>query len=293
LLAVVECKRLQNAFAGAGVDILFIKGLTLGMLAYGSIVPKAASDVDILIAPEALSPACAILRQLGYRAVLPHSDESLALARWHMISKESVWLGVNGSILELHTSLADHPELISSIGTNSPRQSVEVASKTHLETLARDEMFAYLCVHGASSAWFRLKWLADLAALLAGSDQAETTRLYHRAVGLGAGVPAAAALILAHGLFGIAVAPERLRRWLRRPSIRLLVHASVKSMQGPRGEDEPQQAVLGTIWIHLAQFIMVPSQRGKVSEVRRQLLLGLVSRKALRIRRVPAPTAGS
>ncbi len=278
LLAAVECKRLRDAFAGAEIDHLFIKGLTLAVLAYGSIIPKAASDVDVLIAPDALLPACRILEQLGYRAVLPISGDETALMRWHAISKESVWIGADGSTLELHTSLADHPELIPSIGVDSPRQSVDVASEVQLETLAQDELFAYLSVHGASSAWFRLKWLADLAALLAGSDQAETSRLHERAATLGAGVPAAAALILLHQLFGIAVAPELLNEW-RRPAIRLLVHASRKSMTGSRGEVELQQVPLGTIWIHLAQLGMIPSLRGKVSELRRQLLISSMSRQ--------------
>ncbi len=270
LLATVECKQLRDAFATAGIDLLFVKGLTLAVLAYGSVMPKASSDVDVLIAPDALLPACNILRHLGYRAVLPSSGDEIALGRWHAVSKESVWSGAGGSTLELHTSLADHAELIPAIGMDSPRQSVEVAADAHLETLARDELFAYLCVHGASSAWFRLKWLADLAAVLAGSDLSDTTRLYDRAVGLGAGVPAAAAL---------AVAPERLGNWIRRPAIRLLVHASVKSMTGSRGEVELQQVPLGTIWIHLAQLGMIPSLSGKISEVRRQLLISSMSRQ--------------
>ncbi len=277
LLAAAECERLRDAFAAAGIDLLFIKGLTLAVLAYGTIVSKAASDVDVLIAPDALLPACEILRQLGYRTVLPTAGNAIALVRWHAVSKESVWIGADGSMLELHTSLADHPELIPSIGVDSPRQSVEVAGNVQLETLARDELFAYLCVHGASSAWFRLKWLADFAAYLAGSDQTETSRLYDRAVGLGADVPAAAALILAHRLFGVAVAPERLRKWKRRPAIRLLVHASVKSMTGSRGEIELRQVPLGTIWIHLAQLVMIPSKSGMVSEARRQLLISKMS----------------
>ncbi len=285
LLAAAECQRLRDAFEGAGIDLLFVKGLTLAVLAYGSILPKAASDVDVLIAPDALLPACELLRKLGYRALLPVAGEAIALTRWHAISKESVWLGADGSVLELRTSLADHPELIPSIGMGSPRQSVEVASNVQLETLARDELFAYLCVHGASSAWFRLKWLADLAALLSGSDQLETNRLYDRAVSLGTSVPAAAALILAHRLFGVAVDTERLREWIRRPAIRLLVHASMKSMRGPRGEVELRHVPLGTIWIHLAQLGMIPTLRGKISEVRRQLL---ISRMSGRDRKEPA-----
>ena len=67
----------------------------------------------------------------------------------------------------LHTRVADHPDLLSQVGIDSPIQIVTVAKHIALPTLARDELFAYLTVHGASSAWFRLKWITDLAALLA------------------------------------------------------------------------------------------------------------------------------
>lgn len=288
MLAAAECRRLGDAFRGAGIELLFVKGLTLGALAYGAIVLKAASDVDVLVAPDALLPACKLLRRLGYRPVLPYAGDDEDVERWHSISKETVWLAAGRPALELHTALADHPELIPGVGVRSPRQSVEIAGGVRLETLARDELFAYLCVHGASSAWFRLKWLADLAALLAGSGEAETGRLHERAVRLGAGTPAAAGLMLVHQLFGIAVAPERLRAWRRSAAVRSIVHASIKSMTGDRGEFELAQIRLGSIWVHVAQTAMVPSFPGKVTELRRQLLL---SKRAREDRRSMAAAA--
>jgi hypothetical protein len=225
--------------------------------------------------------------------VLPFAGADEAVERWHAISKESVWLGPHQSTLELHTSLADHPELIPSVGIRSPRQLVEVATNVRLETLAKDELFAYLCVHGASSAWFRLKWLADLAALLSGRDQAETNRLYDRARSLDAGAPAAAALMLLHQLFGTAVDSERLRAWRRDAKVRWLVHASLKSITGRRGEAELQQVRFGSIWIHLAQLTMVPSLSGKVQELRRQSLLSRRSRQDRRVVQSAGRRAGT
>ena len=46
-----------------------------------------------------------------------------------------------------------------------------------MPTLADEPLYAYLCVHGASSAWFRLKWIADLNALLAGRTAEEIAAL--------------------------------------------------------------------------------------------------------------------
>jgi len=77
-----------------------------------------------------------------------------------------------------------------------------VAPGIRLPTLARDEQFAYLCVHGASSAWFRLKWISDLAGVLHGQSGEMIERLFERSQALGAERAAGQALLLADRLFG-------------------------------------------------------------------------------------------
>jgi hypothetical protein len=278
LKSAAHCRVLVEAFAHASLRLLFVKGLTLGALAYGSIVPKASWDVDVLIASDELEAAARTLRQLGYRTVTPSSADVAALERWHRISKESLWTGPDGCSLELHSALADHPALIHSIGISSPRQTVEVATGVPLETLGHDELFAYLCVHGGSSAWFRLKWLADLAALLGGASEEETSRLYRRSRELGAGRASAAALLLAHHLFGTSVAPGDLKVWARDAGVRWLVHSSLRNLTGRRGEHELSRVPLGSIWIHLAQVAMVPSLGAKFAEIRRQFVLSRKTR---------------
>ena len=108
---------------------------------------------------------------------------------------------------------------------SSPQPSLcQVAKGIELPTLGKDELFAYLAVHGASSAWFRLKWITDFAALLHGESADEIERLYARSQQLGAGRAAAQALLLAEQIYGIGTGDrlhKRLRgdpvnRWLER-----------------------------------------------------------------------------
>ena len=59
----------------------------------------------------------------------------------------------------------------------------------HHATLGADDLFAYLCAHGAYHAWFRLKWLADIGALLAAEPMGEGIQVRvkpKRGEGLGA-----------------------------------------------------------------------------------------------------------
>ena len=104
--------------------------------------------------------------------------------------------------VDLHVAAADNPMLIPGITAYSPTQEVDIGNGIRLKTLARDELVAYLAVHGASSLWFRLKWIADFAALVDGSSGMEFRRLYMRSQELGAGRAAGQALLLADRLFG-------------------------------------------------------------------------------------------
>jgi hypothetical protein len=265
LRAAVESARLLESFAHAGVPLLFVKGLTVSKLAYGQAFLKMSQDIDVLVPGEAIAAAAIELERLGYKLTVPAvPPRSKRLEAWHVRRKESVWRSPDGLQLELHGRLADSRDLIPGIGMNSPSQEVEVAPGIVLPTLARDELFAYLSVHGASSAWFRLKWITDLAALLHDSTAGEIARLYGRSLELGAGRAAAQALLLANRVYGTAPVPglndKPVHRWL----------ASAAWNQMLR-ESEPTDSHFGTATIHFTQLFLLPGIRFHLRELRRQI----------------------
>lgn len=268
LRAAAECRDLLAEFEAARVPLLFLKGSTLGALAYAHPTLKSAMDVDLLIDPGDLTRASALLRKRGYRLVTPADD--VALDRWHRLSKESVWMRRKPQLqIDLHTRLADSPRLIPSIDVHSPRQLVDVASEIRLPTLADEELFAYLAVHGAWSAWFRLKWIADFAGLAQGRGPEEIASLHERSRELGAGRCSAQALLLADRLFGTLASAADLRRELARDrSTLLLCEGALRILSGQRGE--PTERPLGTLPIHLLELLLVPGFSYKVSELARQ-----------------------
>jgi hypothetical protein len=264
LRAAEESKRLIAAFDGAGMPLLFLKGLTLAKLAYGRPFIKMSADVDVLVLPEHIARAGALLRELGYSLRLPKADSQLL--RWHGLSKESIWRSKSGLILELHHRVADQPQLLPTLTAASPRQRVEIAPGIELPTLADTELFAYLCVHGASSAWFRLKWVTDLAAFLQDRGSNEIDTLYDYSHQLGASRAAAQALLLAERLFALPLG-EGLSTRLRKSAVnRWLARAALADLLN----GEPTERLLGTRTIHLTQFFLRPGLRYKLAEIGRQ-----------------------
>ena len=268
LRIAVESRELRDAFAEAGVALLFLKGLTVGGLAYGDASLKMGWDIDLLIDPAQLEKAAGVMRGRGFRLVIPAAAERLQ--PWHRLRKDSEWINPRGIHVELHTRLAENRRLIPEIAVHSPSRDVAVAAGIALPTLRHDDLHAYLCVHGASSLWFRLKWITDLAAILDQVDQPEIARLHARAGEQGVGRASAAALLLADALFGtLSVSPLR-SALMRDRSARWLCRASLRQLAGRAEPREPTSAVGGTAAIHLAQLLLVPGARFKVGEALRQ-----------------------
>jgi hypothetical protein len=274
LVLTGESLRLSALLDRAQVRHLFVKGITLGMLAYGSIGPKMGWDIDLLVPEDSIEPAAAALEAAGYRLTLPRGPEGRArLGLWHRHWKESVWTSPRtGLTVELHSRLNDNRLLLPDVGPDSPLRQVEVAKGRFLATLGHDELFAYLCTHGASSAWFRLKWIADVGALLGGCPPEEVERLYRRSQDMGAGRAAAQALLLCERLFATAVSPtlaaelrsDRINRWLLAIAVRKLAGRTLTA--------ELDERLLGTGTLHLMQFALRPGLGFKYAELRRRLI---------------------
>ena len=140
-----------------------------------------------------------------------------------------------------------------------------------LPTLAPDELFAYLCVHGASSAWFRLKWIADLAGLVQSMASGSLDALYRRSQKLGAARAAGQALLLADALFGtLKGSPLRAELSNDRGNV-WLASAALKQLVRNTGPVEPTERRLGTWRIHATQLLLRPGLRFKAGELARQL----------------------
>jgi hypothetical protein len=173
--------------------------------------------------------------------------------------------------LDLHTRVADNRMMIPTIGIGSDLSRVDIGNGVDLPTLSPVENFAYLAVHGASSAWFRLKWISDFAALLAATSANHIEKLYGQSLELGAGRAPAQALLLADRLFGSLANNTALRNeLLAHRTNRVLFDAALKQLAGRSDPLEPTSRALGTLRIHWTQFLLMPGLGFKSSELWRQ-----------------------
>ena len=180
-----ETVRLQRAFAAAGIPAPALKGISLAQLAYGSPALKHGRDIDLLVPPQHALAGMALLENLGYSLQDPVPEMSEAQRRAFIAhGREAEFVNRGGGLrVELHWRLTDNPALLKGVDAFSPARDVPLTGGEAIRTLADDDLFAYLCVHGASHAWSRLKWLADLDALIAAKPDAEIMRLYRHAQG--------------------------------------------------------------------------------------------------------------
>jgi hypothetical protein len=259
LLLASEALRLQDLFAAADIPVMFVKGTALAQLAYGNIAIKQAYDIDVLVTPDAVVRSCAVLEAAGYRRTFPSAKVTAErFATWTEFSKECVFQhDRHGVIAELHWRLADNPTVLRGVTANSASRSVAVSPGRALRTLGDEDLFAYLCFHGAQHAWSRLKWLADLAAWLAPKPPEDVERLCRSAKAAGTGRAPDQALLLCEVLFGTSL-PPALAMWEDRAN-RWLVSIALSAMAGGGATQQTHDRPFGNLEIFLSHFLLAPS----------------------------------
>jgi len=226
LAHAAETARLCWLFREAAIPAVFVKGVTLSVLAYGDIAIKHSRDIDILVSPARVLEARAVLERAGYALKYPLpalTETQLALSLRH--GKEWEFLREVGELTtELHWTLTFNGSLMRDVDVSSPLAGVRVGD-AEIPTFRIEELFVYLCAHGAAQhSWSRMKWLADVAALLATIPSADIEALYRAAQRRGSGRCAAQALLLCERMLGVEL-PAALRAELRRTVTALLLEA--------------------------------------------------------------------
>jgi hypothetical protein len=154
-----------KAFNQAKIPVMTLKGPMLSYELYKDVGLRQSKDLDLAVAPDDINRAQNCLNDLGWR--LDSTYFPMTPRQWERLWRTEQHLGFvdsqAGTALELHwRNVWDLP------GMNSARWARSIQSvwqgRSYQAMNPIDEVL-YLCCHGAEHAWFRAKWLGDLARI--------------------------------------------------------------------------------------------------------------------------------
>ena len=167
LLLVRQLRTLVSLLEADGIDALPVKGPLLAIVAYGDVAMRGASgDLDLVVRPEELARAVAVLEKSDYRRVEPIAEEHDP-EQWSREAHLFPPSASSGTLVELHSVLSS--------STWTPNLDLDaVMSRAESRPLlgrdfrlpATEDLVLYLALHAAQHIWSRMIWTADIAALL-------------------------------------------------------------------------------------------------------------------------------
>jgi hypothetical protein len=261
--------RLQRLFDEAHLPVLFVKGSSLAMLAFGDLGLSGGEDIDLLVPQETLPEATELVARADYRRFDPPPNISDTQLRLLLPLRKDLGFvhQTTGLRLELHWRLFLNPHAMVEDSIMAASRDVPLTDTSGLHTLGEEDLFAYLCMHGALHWWNRLKWLADLNALLASTPEDHIECLVRAAEVRGAGRAAAQALLLCQRLLG-APLPARLMATLgKSTAVRWLQATALGAMSTGQGEHDPHGTRFGTTRGSLSTFLLSLSWRYRLKEL--------------------------
>lgn len=244
LAFAAEVVRLARAFESRGLRVTFFKGVPTAIELYGDLGMRHSKDIDLLVERGSMRDTGAVLESSGYGRIFPPPDVGDSRLNTLMrTGKDIVYRRKNDPTLEveLHWRLFNNAKFMDRLGAVPVTKTFPALANARLTVFSADDAFAYLCGHGAAFAWCRLKWLADIGALLAREAPNGILRLYEAAAERGAALPAAQAMMLCRRLFGSELPAVLAEKPSAKRRVQRLEQLALKAMTQGNEETEPSE----------------------------------------------------
>lgn len=269
---LAEARRLTGLLAAAGIPVRLLKGVPLSQRAFEDWSLRDVGDLDLLIAPEHEECADALLLADGLQRCEPAATLTPRRRRsYRKHAKDYTYEpGAAGFEIDLHWRLFRNPRMNGNgLMAVAPEEITVAGIALHVLPLLHS--FLYLCVHGALDGWYRMKPLADVAALWRRFDHHERAQSIARARSEGIAPELAGAILLARQLelLDAAEAPDAIQlqaadRTTRRIVERALRHLEVFLYM-------PQAASAGSWELKRYELSLRPSLRYRLEILQRVL----------------------
>ncbi len=204
LRQAAETLDLARKFSGQGGELLPLKGAQLSSQLYGEPGMRNSCDIDVLVRRDQVDRACELLEAEGYRcsllggALTPRQRDYLKTHFHHLEYSHPE----RGLFLELHWRFGSlwTPEQMDEVW----RRAVTIDWMGHRTgTPDNDSLLLFLCDHGARHGFYSLKWVGDIARMVACRDEESWQGLLERAEELDLLRTLAHAGLLVHWLCGV------------------------------------------------------------------------------------------
>ena len=275
LMQIAEAGRITRCLTKAGIRSMLVKGPVLSLLAFGDPTLRESQDVDLLIEPARVREADRLIRQVGYQRAIPNFElTDFQFAAYQRLQCQFAYDSTQtGVSQELHWRLTTNPLLVPLDDADLWKQPAPVhLAGAEFSTLPPDELFLYLCVHGSSHMWFRLKWITDIAALLHNLNSEDLDRLSGRARALEVERSFHLALILANRLLGAPVPADILASAQRDRTAQSLARKACKALAWRGSPNEPVQTGWFSTWLNVQAFKLRPGLHYRWNELRIRML---------------------
>ena len=181
------------------VAVLAFKGPTIINQVYHQPGLRPFHDLDLLINQVDITKAVTVLRNEGILPKIKRKNSQLVSQSF----VQELFRPKDGIQVDLHWALT-RPLMAKNITQQDlweRKKKVEVAEES-IDTLSREDLIVFLCIHGARNFWHKLVWIVDLSELMRTSDTLNWKEVWSRAKLLKSERLLRAGLLLAHKLLG-------------------------------------------------------------------------------------------
>ena len=185
-LQLSDIKELHQALQARGVAGLFYKGVVLSAAVYAGPMDRHSGDIDLLVMPEQIHAALAVLAELGYQHRLPPLEEARVL-RAHLRTGHELPLIRHDRdyTLDVHWHLQPHylpGAKAQLVWQRSRRWNLGGAQ---IPVLSDEDQALVLSQHACKSGWEQMRSAVDLLRCLERLHDLEGVREEARAQGCG------------------------------------------------------------------------------------------------------------
>lgn len=173
---LAELTRTLGELEANGIAAIPWKGPLLAHRLFEESAARESCDLDILVAPECLTGAEAILLGLGYSPMEFGSEVRAELNEDHCKAYQHEFLPVT---IELHRRPFPHsfPFPLAFEEITLARDSPHLIGGSSFPVMAVESELLLSAAHAAKHLWARLAWIADVARLAEGMSAAEAAAL--------------------------------------------------------------------------------------------------------------------